>query len=310
VFFVVDLPPGDAASRHVQAIEAQIGSVPEEEEARLRRLYGVDRPLYERYWIWISRVVLRGDLGYSVQYARPNVDILKEVIPLSVGISVGAVLLAWAIAIPLGIYSATHQYSFMDYVLTFIGFFGLGTPGWLVGLIGAWLMIRFADFNPMGLVSYEYINAPLSWGKIVDLAKHLWFPIVLTGLVTTGGTIRTMRNNLLDELQKQYVTTARAKGLSETKLLVKYPVRMAITPVIVSIAFLLPRLFGGMALITIVLAIPSMGQVLNVAIRAEDMYLAGTILLIMTTLVLAGSLVSDILLAIVDPRVRLGGGRR
>jgi peptide/nickel transport system permease protein len=243
-------------------------------------------------------------------YNRPVVDILKERVPLTVAFSSAALLLSWIIAIPIGIYSATHQYSGADYLFTFIGFLGLGTPGWLLALILGWLSISVLGHNPLGITSVEYIDTPWSWPKVVDVLGHLWFPVLLTGISTTGNMIRTVRNNLLDELQQQYVITARAKGLAEWKLITKYPVRLAISPVISSVGYVLPQMFGGLGIIAVALQLPTVFPVLTSALRLQDMNLAGSVLLALSALTMIGTLLSDILLALVDPRIRLGGGSR
>jgi peptide/nickel transport system permease protein len=218
------------------------------------------------------------------------------------------VLISWGVAIPVGIYSATHQYSIHDYLLTFFSLFGLGTPGFLIALVLAWFSVSRFGFAPVGIVSPEYANQPWTWAKFVNLLAHLWLPIVLAGLTSTGALVRTMRNNLLDQLRQPYVMTARAKGLSENRLLFKYPVRVALNPFISALAFVLPAILSGDVVIATTLGLPTIGRYLSTAVAQEDPYLAGTLLLFYAIVVMAGTLISDILLAVVDPRIRLGGG--
>jgi peptide/nickel transport system permease protein len=310
IFFLVELPPGDYVSTQVANLLASGLTFEDDQIQFLVETYGLDQPVYTRYGKWIWNAVIHGELGRSFAFEKPNGEIVKDRLPLTLALSFSSLVVSYAIAIPIGIYSATHQYSVFDYLFTFFGFFGLGTPGWLIAILGAWISFTVFDFLPVGLQSHEYIGAPLSWPVILDVLKRIWFPIVLTGLTTTGGTIRVMRNNLLDQLRQQYVTTARAKGLSERKLLLKYPVRLAINPLVSSLGMQFPFLIVGGGIIAIVLGLPTLMPVMNTAIMMQDMYLAGTILLIFTTFVLIGSLVADILLAVVDPRIRFGGGAR
>jgi peptide/nickel transport system permease protein len=269
--------------------------------------YGLDRPLPARYWRWVSGIVLRGNFGWSLQWNKSVNEILSERIPMTVTISLLALLLSWTVAIPIGIFSATHQYSIMDYVFTFLGFIGVATPGFLLALIIAWVLFAQFGFSMLGLYSKEYLDAPWSFAKFVDLLKHIWLPLILVGMGNTAATIRVVRNNLLDELRKQYVITARAKGLTEWGLLLKYPVRVAINPLLSTVSWVLPGLISGAVLIDIVLSLQTTGPVLLRAVLAQDMVLAGSIVLILSALTVIGALLGDILLAVVDPRIRFGG---
>ena len=225
---------------------------------------------------------------------------------MTVAISLSALLFSWIVAIPVGIYSATHQYSPGDYVFTFIGFIGVATPGFLLALIMAWFFFKTFNFSVTGMFSTAFIDQPWSLAKFFDMTKHMWLPLILVGLGNTGVTIRVIRNNLLDELNKQYVITARAKGMSEWGLLMKYPVRMAVNPILSTISWVLPGLFSGTVLIDIVLSLQTIGPVLLRATLAQDMYLAGSIVLILSVLTVIGALIGDILLVLVDPRIRFG----
>ncbi len=306
-FFVIELPPGDWVSFQIENMRMSGIQLSEDEAARLTRQYGLDLPPYARYFKWMKGILLHGDLGWSFQWNRPVNEILKERIPLTIFVSLLALIFSWVVAIPIGIYSATHQYSVWDYIFTFIGFIGLATPGFLLALVLAWAFFKFFDFSALGLFSSEYLDAPWSWAKFLDMLKHIWLPMILIGLAGTGGTIRVMRGNLLDELQKQYVITARAKGLPETRILLKYPVRTAINPIISTIGWVLPGIVSGEVLISIVLSLQTTGPILLRAILAQDMYLAGSIVMILSTLTVVGTLLSDILLAWLDPRIRYGG---
>jgi peptide/nickel transport system permease protein len=303
-YTVIELPPGDYLMVHINAIETTMGErlAPEEIE-QLRALYGLDKPVHVRYVRWITNV-LRGDLGRSFQHNRPVNDLLAERVPLTIVISLAALLLTWAIAIPIGIFTAVRQYSVFDYVFTFIGFIGLATPSFLLALVVMWLAFAHLGISVSGLFSSEFVDAPWSWARALDLLKRLPIPALIIGLGGTAGLIRVMRGNLLDELRKPYVETARAKGLVENRLLVKYPVRVAINPLISTIGWLLPDIFSGGALVAIVLNLQTVGPVLLNALLAQDMFVAGSIVLILSALTVLGTLISDILLAWADPRIR------
>jgi peptide/nickel transport system permease protein len=305
-FFLIQLPPGDFVSFRITQLEMSGLQVSEDEAVRLRMQFGLDKPPVARYVWWVSGIVLRGNWGWSLQWNKAVSEILQERIPMTVTISVLALLFSWGIAIPVGIYSATHKYSALDYLATFLGFIGVATPGFLIALIAAWLLFTKLNFSALGLFSPEYLDAPWSTAKFVDLLKHIWLPLVLVGLSNTAGTIRVVRNNLLDELNKQYVITARAKGLREWQLIMKYPVRMAINPLLSTVSWVLPGLVSGTVLIDIVLSLQTIGPVLLRATLAQDMYLAGAIVLILSGLTVMGALVGDLLLVLVDPRIRFG----
>ena len=308
-FILIELPPGDVVTNQVIALRAQNLEVSDSTVMQMRAQWGLDEPLYLRYMLWIRNILMRGDLGRSVD-GRSNLQILKETIPFTVIIAIGAFIVAWGLAIPLGIYSATHQYSIVDYIVTFLGFMGLGAPGWLLAIIVAWASLYFFDFVPLGINSLRFLDAPWSWAKVVDTALHLWAPILLTAIPVLGATIRIVRNNLLDQLQQQYVVTARAKGLSETNLVLKYPVKIAFNPLISELGGLIYGIISQQGLIGIVLGLPTLGPLLLNSLMAQDMVLAGTILLIYASIIWVTTLISDILLAWVDPRIRYEGRTR
>jgi peptide/nickel transport system permease protein len=306
-FIIIQLPPGDWVSRQIQTLKLSGIQVSEDEALRLTKLYGLDKPGGERYINWMKGILLEGNFGWSFQWNQPVNNLLAERIPLTMAISIVALIVSWIIAIPIGIYSATHQYSVLDYVFTFVGFIGLATPGFLVALILAWVIFASTGFSPLGLFSNQYLDAPWSMAKAGDMLKHIILPLLIIGLSSTGTTIRVMRANLLDELKKQYVITARAKGLTELGLLMKYPVRMAINPIISTVGWILPGLVSGEVLVSIVLGIQTTGPLLLRATLEQDMYLAGSIIMILSTLTVIGTLLSDIALAAMDPRIRYGG---
>lgn len=307
-FLLIELPPGDFMTHWINNRMMSGITVSEQEIESMVRRFGLDQPIHIRYLTWLRRLIIDQDLGISFEYQRPVMELIKERLPATMLLVAVSLVFSWGLAIPIGIYSATHQYSPFDYVATFLGFIGMGSPGFLVALILAWVSIKYFNFSPIGLMSMDYIGQPWDWPKFVDVMKHAWFPIVIMSLQGIGGLMRTMRNNLLDEMGKQYVVTARAKGMPMGKLLMKYPVRLALNPVIVSTAGILPGLFAGGGMIAIVLGLDTVGPLLLMAVQAQDMYVAGSILTILGALIMLGNFLSDLLLAAVDPRVRLGAG--
>ena len=310
-FIIIELPPGDFLTTYVAQLKMQNIMIREDEIARLTRQYGLDKPMYQRYFLWIKNIILHGDFGRSFQWNKPVTEVIGEHLTLTIVISISTIIFSWILAIPIGIYSAIHQYSISDYIFTFLGFIGLSIPGFLLALVLLWGIYVSTGIAITGLFSPEFIAAPWSIAKVLDLLKHMWVPLIIIGAQGTAGLIRTMRGNLLDELGKQYVVVARAKGLPERKVIFKYPVRMAINPLISTIGWMLPGIFSGETLVAIVLNLPTMGPLFMQALLAQDMYLAGSFVLIMGFLTLIGTLISDILLVWVDPRIRyenIGGG--
>jgi peptide/nickel transport system permease protein len=307
-FIVIELPPGDWVSNYISNLRTSGIELQDDEADRLTAMYGFDQPSYVRYARWMQGIIMRGDFGWSFQWGKPVNDILAEKLPFTLIISIGALIISWIIAIPIGIYSATHPYSIVDYVATILAFIWVATPGFLLAFVAAWLVYSYLDFSPLGLNSTEFLDAPWSTAKLIDRIKHFILPIVIIGLSGTGATIRVLRANLLDELKKQYVTTARAKGLPEMRILFKYPVRIAFNPLFSTIGWLLPALFSGEVIISVVLSIPTLGPTLLRATLAQDMYLVGSIVLILSSLTVVGTLLSDIYLAWADPRIRFESG--
>ena len=302
-FLIIQLPPGDYLSTMMARMRSMGLVVDPALIETYERRYGLSLPIFQQYLVWFGNL-LQGDLGESFIYNEPVLDLIKERILLSSAITFGTLIVTYVIAVPIGIYSATHQYSFTDYVFTVFGFIGLAVPNFLLALILMFLAFRYFGWNVGGLFSREYVVAPWSWGKFVDLLKHLPIPLFVIGTAGTASLIRILRGSLLDELRKQYVTTARAKGVPERRLLYKYPVRVAINPIVSHIGYLLPTLVAGETLTSIVLSLPTVGPLLLEALTQQDMYLAGSLLMVLGVLALIGVLLSDILLVIVDPRIR------
>lgn len=304
-FLIIQLPPGDFLTSYAAQLRQQGDNVQQEELEALRIRYGLDQPFYVQYGKWISGILLRNDWGQSLEWRKPVRDLIGERIALTMVISGTALLVSWFVAIPIGVYSATHQYSFLDYLLTMFSFIGLGTPGFLIALVVMFVAQSYFGMNVGGLFSEEYILAPWSWAKIVDMLKHLWMPLIIVSLGSIAGNIRITRANLLDELNKPYVETARAKGQKEWTLIWKYPVRVALNPFFSTVGWSLATLISANTLVAIVLSLQTTGPMLLRALTSQDMYLAGSFILLLSTMTVIGTLLSDILLAIVDPRIRL-----
>ena len=300
-FIVIELPPGDFVTAQLRKMETQ--QISKETIENLRHRYGLDKPAYVRYLRWAGNFV-QGDFGYSLSWNKPVRELLASRMVLTIVVSVSALLFTWAVAIPIGIYSAVRQYSIGDYFWTFIGFLGLSIPGFMFALVLMFLSYKYFDLSIGGLFSEEYQMAPWSWGKVVDLLSHLWIPVIVVGMAGTASLIRIVRANLLDELKKPYVEAARARGISEMKLIFKYPVRIAINPLISSIGWLLPSLISGAVITAVVLGLPTASPLFLGALKRQDMQLAGAFVMLTSTLTVIGMLISDILLAIVDPRIR------
>jgi len=302
-FVIIQLPPGDYVTSLVSKLEAAGERITEEKILALRKRYGLDVPIYLQYFKWMWRM-LHGDLGMSLLYNRPVASLIAERLPLTVMISLLATIFTYAAAIPIGIYSATHQYSIGDYIFTVAGFAGLAIPNFLLALVLMFLFYKYFGLSVGGLFSPEYFLAPWSIGRFVDMLKHLPIPIIVIGTAGTAGLIRVMRGCLLDELRKQYVITARAKGVAERILLFKYPVRVAINPIISTIGWMLPAIVSGETITAIVLNLQTTGPLLYHALLSQDMYLAGSITMFLTFLTVIGTFISDILLMWIDPRIR------
>jgi peptide/nickel transport system permease protein len=306
IFVIIQLPPGDYLSTYVAELAAQGEGVNDERIAYLREKYGLDEPLWRQYLMWAGGL-LQGDLGYSFEYQLPVSELIGDRLLLTFVISILTILFTYAVAFPIGIYTAVRQYSIGDYTLSFIGFLGLATPNFLLALLLLYAANIWFGTSIGGLMDPQYVDQPWSWAKVGSVLAHLWVPVVVIGTSGTAAMIRRLRANLLDELQKQYVTTGRAKGLSPGKLLLKYPLRLAINPFIADIGNLLPQVVSGAAIVSVVLDLPTTGQMLIGALKSQDMYLAGSFLMFLALLTVIGMLLSDLALAALDPRIRLEG---
>jgi peptide/nickel transport system permease protein len=303
-FIIIQLPPGDFLTTMLAGMASQGEEVNREAIAALQEQYGLGQPLYVQYWKWFSGIIFRGDFGQSFIYNRPVGDLIWDRIGFSAALAVTTLLVSWLLAFPIGFYSATHQYTPLDYLFTFIGFIGLAIPEFMLALVLLYVAFRYFGLSLGGLFSPEYVEAAWSLAKFGDLLRHLWIPVLIVSVAGTAGLIRITRANLLDELNKPYVVTARAKGLSERRLLLKYPVRVALIPFVSTVGWELPAIISGEAIISIVLNLQTTGPLLLDALRAEDMYLAGSLIFIVSILTVIGTLISDIVLAWMDPRIR------
>jgi peptide/nickel transport system permease protein len=306
-FIIIQLPPGDYLSTLVSQMSAQGEMVDQSRLDALKVRYGLDQPWHVQYWKWMSGV-LRGDLGVSFEWNKPVRQLIGDRLLLTFIISFTTMILGWALAFPIGIYSAVKKYSIGDYLITGLSFVGVATPNFL--LAPALLWVAFAKFNTnlSGLFSSQYLDAPWSVGKVLDMLKHLWVPLAILCTGGIAGSVRILRANLLDEMNRPYVTTARAKGLSERKVLLKYPIRLALNPFVSTIGWQLPNLISGVTITAIVLGLPTTGPLLLSALKSQDMYLAGSFLMILSALTIIGTFLSDILLGWLDPRIRYARG--
>lgn len=306
-FIIIQLPPGDYLTSYAATLRATGDAVDEAELASLRERYGLGEPIYVQYYKWMSGILLRGDWGQSMEWRKPVKELIWERMALTVFLSLISILVSWFVAIPVGVFSATHQYSIPDYLFSALSFIGAGTPGFMLAMVVMWVAMRQFGLNVGGLFSEEYILEPWSWDKVVDMLKHLWIPVIVIAFESTAGSIRTTRANVLDELNKPYVETARAKGLREGNLVWKYPVRVAMNPFFSTVGWTLAGLISGQTLIAVVLSLQTNGPMMLRALRSQDMYLAGSFLFLLSVLTVIGTLVSDVLLAWVDPRIRMEG---
>lgn len=303
-FTIIQLPPGDIVTAHLAQIsDSSSGASAANEAQLLRAQYGLDQPAYVQYVRWVGQL-LRGNLGMSLDYNRPVADVLGDSMLMSIIVAVASILFTWVLALPIGVYSAVRKYSIGDHALTFLGFIGLAIPNFLLALILMYLGFTLFGADVGGLYSPQFETAPWSLAKVWDLLGHLIIPAIVLGLAGTAQLVRVMRANLLDELQKPYVITARAKGLPERRLIVKYPVRVAMNPFASSIGFVFPQVVSGTVVVSIALSLPTVGPLLVHSLQAQDMYLAGAIVLLLGVLTVVGTLISDLILMWLDPRIR------
>lgn len=316
VFIIIQLPPGDFLSNQLSELQSQGDTAAIEKIEFLRAQFGLDKPMIEQYAVWLGVLpgpdgfagLLQGDLGHSFEFDLPVNEVIGDRVWLTFVVSFSTIIFTWLVSFPIGVYSATHQYSWGDHSLTFIGFIGLATPNFLLALV----MLYFANIwfgtEIGGLMDEQYLDAPWSFAKMGSILAHLWVPVVVIGTSGTAGMIRRLRANLLDELQKQYVVTGRAKGMAPLKLLLKYPLRMSLNPFIADIGNLLPQVISGAAIVAVVLSLPTTGPMLLQALQSQDQFLAGSFLMALAMLTVIGMFLSDVALAALDPRIRMGGG--
>ena len=304
-FALIQAPPGDFLTDYVAQLQASGELVDDDQIEALREQYGLNRPLYVQYakWVW---GILQWDLGLSLEWRRPVTELVNARLAMTVVLGVSTIIFTWTLAIPIGVLSAVKKYTPIDYFFTFISYFGVGTPNFLIALVAMWLAFSVLGIKITGLFSEEYVTAPWSFGKVIDMLKHMWVPMLILGTDGTARFTRIVRANLLDEMNKPYVETARAKGLPEWKVVLKYPVRIALNPFVSTAGLELPRLISGQLIVATVMSLPTIGPLLLRALLSQDMFMAGAIVLILTTLTLIGVLISDIVLAMMDPRIRIG----
>ncbi len=307
-FVIIQLPPGDYITSYIAQMSASGSSVSQQDADALRHEYGLDQPVWIQYLRWM-RMVLRGNFGMALEWQRPVSEVIGDRLWLTMVVSVAAIILTWGLALPIGVYSAVRQYSVGDYVATFIGFIGLAVPSFLLALVLMYIGFKYFNASIGGLFSDEFVEAPWSLAKTWDLLKHLPLPALILGLAGTAQLIRIMRANLLDELRKPYVMTARARGVSERRVILKYPVRVALNPFASTVGYLLPYVVSGSIIVSLVLSLPTVGPLLLRSLVAQDMFLAGTIVLLLGVMTVVGTFLSDLLLMWIDPRIRMEGKR-
>lgn len=303
-FAIIQLPPGDFVTAYIGQLQAMGTIVSQAESEALRMEYGLDRSFAVQYYKWVSRI-FEGDFGIAMEYRRPVLEVIGDRLLLTAVLTFTSIMFTWILAIPIGIYSAVKQYSLGDYFFTFVGFLGLALPNFLLALVVLYIGFVFFNANVGGLFSPEYADAPYTWGKMLDLLNHLWLPSIILAVAGTAQLIRVLRANLLDELRKPYVITARAKGLAGWRIIMKYPLRVALNPLVSTIGYLLPLIVSGSIIISVVMSLPTVGPLLLKALLAQDMFLAGTIILLIGVMTVIGTFISDLLLAWIDPRIQL-----
>ena len=304
VFFIIQLPPGDWLTSYIARLEMGDETISAQRAEAMRVQYGLDQPKHVQFYQWVRNIIMNGDFGYSFEFNRPVSELIWERLLLTVVVTFTTLIFSWVVAFVIGLYSATHQYSFGDYIASVVGFIGLATPNFVLALVLMWIAFAYFGTSVTGLFFFFFVGEPWTTAKIVDMFKNMWIAIIVIGTASTAGLIRTLRANLLDELRKPYVVTAKSKGLSNLRVLLKYPLRIALIPFISTVGWMLPTLVSGSEVTAMVLGLPTTGPMLLGALRSQDMYLAGTFILLLSTLTVIGTLISDILLAVVDPRIR------
>ncbi len=305
-FIVIQLPPGDYVTAYIANLQSTGSVISAAEAQALRQQYGLDQPIYVQYFKWMG-LMLQGNFGMAMEYNRPVREVIGDRLALTMVVSIAAIVFIWGIALPVGIYSAVYKYSFGDYFFTFLAFLGIGIPNFMLALVILYVGFKYFNIQSIGgLFSPEYLSAPWSVARFWDMVKHLPLPAVILGMAGIGELVRIMRANLLDELRKPYVVTARAKGLSRTRVILKYPVRAALNPFASTVGYIFPYVVSGSIIVSLVLSLPTVGPLLFKALIAQDLFLAGTILLLLAIMTVIGTLISDLILMWIDPRIRLG----
>jgi len=304
IFAIIQAPPGDFLTAYVATLASSGSSLSAEQIAAMRAQYGLDQPFFIQYLLWLQHLIY-GDFGLSLEYQRPNAELIGDVLGLTLALALFSFVLTWVLAIPAGIYSATHPRSIGDHILTIVNYVGVATPNFMLALVLMWVAFAYFDISVTGLFSPDYVDKPWSFGRFIDLLQHIWLPALVLGIAGTARLSRIMRANLLDELNKPYVVTARAKGMKEWRLVLRYPARLAFNPLVSTIGWYLPLLFSGSLIVATVMNLPNIGPLLLRALVNQDMYLAGGILLIYSFLTVVGTLLSDVALALIDPRIRV-----
>ncbi len=305
-FVVIQLPPGDYVTSYIANLQSTGTVVSMEEAEALRQQYGLDRPIYVQYLKWAG-LMLQGNFGMAMEYNRPVLEVIGDRLALTMIVSIAAVIVIWGLALPIGIYSAVYKYSLGDYFFTFLAFLGIGIPNFMLALVILYVGFKYFHVQSIGgLFSPDYLSAPWSLDRFWDMMKHLPLPAIILGMAGIGELVRIMRANLLDELRKPYVVTARAKGLSQTRVIMKYPVRAALNPFASTIGYIFPYVVSGSIIVSLVLSLPTVGPLLFKALLAQDLFLAGTILLLLAVMTVIGTLISDLILMWIDPRIRMG----
>ncbi len=305
-FAIIQLPPGDFLTSYIANLAGDGQATSQAVVDKLRENYGLDQSVFVQYGLWMGNILFRGDFGQSFEWNRPVEEVVASRMTMTIVLALVTLMVTWMIALPIGVYTAVKQYSTGDYIATIIGFIGVAVPDFLISLVLLYVAFKYFNQSVGGLFSQDYENAPWSWDKLLDLLSHLWIPVIIIGLSGTASLIRVMRANLLDELRKPYVITARARGLPEWKVIMKYPVRVALNPFISTVGWVLPGLVSGSIIVAVVLSLPTAGPLLLKSLLTQDMYLAGAFILLLSVLTMVGTLASDVLLALVDPRIRYG----
>lgn len=307
-FAIIQLPPGDYLTSYIAHLQSQGDAVSFDQIEGLRKQYGLDRPIHVQYLFWV-RNMIEGDFGVSLTWNRPVSELIGERLVLTVVVALAAIIFMWVLALPIGIYSAVRQYSIGDYGFTLLGFIGLAVPDFLLALVLMYVGFAWLGTPVGGLFSQAYLGAPWSWDKLLDLLSHLWVPALVLGTAGTAQLIRVLRANLIDELRQPYVLAARAKGLGFWQVVLRYPFRVALNPLVSTVGYTLPYMISGIVIVSVVLSLPTVGPLLLQALISQDMYLAGTIVLLLGATTVVGTLLSDLLLMLIDPRIKLGGSR-